>query len=88
MPPLVEVTAAYTIENPTGKEVQVDFGFPILRGIYLDPYHGRLSRCSGSVDKERVRPTVISNSAIYGMIRRNAREAIEKGIAADGELAR
>ena len=35
MPPRVEVTAAYTIENPTGEEVQVDFGFPILRGIYL-----------------------------------------------------
>ena len=40
------------------------------------------------IDKERVYPTVISNSAIYGMIRRNARQAIEKGIAADPELAR
>ena len=35
LPPLADVTAAYTIENPTDKEVQVDFGFPILRGIYL-----------------------------------------------------
>ena len=29
------MTAAYTIENPTGEEIQIDFGFPILRGIYL-----------------------------------------------------
>ena len=30
---------------------------------------------------------MISNSAIYGLIRRNAREGIEKGIAADKKLA-
>jgi len=88
MPPLVQVTAAYTIENPTGEEVQVDFGFPILRGIYL--IHGMSTSADVSVmiDKEYARPTVISNSAIYGMIRENARETIEKGITGDPELAR
>ncbi len=88
LPPVAEVTAAYQIANPTDKEVQIDFGFPILRGIYLRygmiPYPDVGVR----IDKERVYPTVISNSAIYGMIRRNARQAIEKGIAADPELAR
>jgi hypothetical protein len=88
-PPLVEVTAAYSIENPTGEEVQVDFGFPILRGIFVDlnsmsesPPAARIT-----VDKESIRPTLISNSAIYGLIRQKAREVIEKGIAADAELA-
>ncbi len=86
-PPQVSVTAAYTIENPTGKEVQVDFGFPILRGIYL--IHGMVSYADVrvTIDKEFDRPTVISNSAIYGMIRQNARDVIEKGIAADAKLA-
>ena len=88
MPPVAEVTAAYQIENPTDKAVTMDFGFPILRGIYLKfgmiPYPDM----GVQLDKERVYPTVISNSAIYGMIRRNARGVIEKGIAADRELSR
>ncbi len=38
--PAVHVTAAYTIENPSGQRVQVDYGFPILhrfggRGVYV-----------------------------------------------------
>ena len=89
MPPLVEVTAAYTIENPTGEEVQVDFGFPILRGIYL--VRGMVDvpgRPRDALTRNVLRPTMISNSAIYGMIRQNARKVIEKGIAADAELAR
>ncbi|NUQ65887.1 MAG: hypothetical protein HUU20_25780 [Pirellulales bacterium] len=35
--PLVHVTAAYSIENATDQEIRVDFGFPILRGIYINP---------------------------------------------------
>ena len=31
--PVVRVAAAYDIENPTGHEIEVDFGFPILRGM-------------------------------------------------------
>ncbi len=88
LPPLTAVTAAYTIENPTDQEVQVDFGFPILRGIYLRfgmvPYPDVMVQ----VDKQRVYPTIISNSSIYGIIRRNAADVIEHGIAVDPELAR
>ena len=47
--PLVRVTAAYTIENPTGEEVTVDFGFPILRGVYMRP-GGMMSVPDVSVD--------------------------------------
>jgi hypothetical protein len=83
-PPLAYVSAEYTIENPTNEEVEVDFGFPILRGIYVDPgsmmlrpdVHVRL-------EKKVIRSTVISNSAIYGIIRQRAREVIEKAIADD-----
>ncbi len=98
MPPLVNVKAEYLIENPTEKEVQIDFGFPILRGIYLNP-SGMMPWPDVyiNIDKPRfdsngvvgvIVPTVISNSTIYGLIRRNARQVIEKGIAADKELAR
>jgi hypothetical protein len=89
LPPLVNVTAAYRIENTTDQEVVEDFGFPILRGIYLNPLAMMPTpQVHVQVDKDHVRPTVISNSVIYGMIRQNAREVIERGIAADGELAR
>ena len=37
-PPLVGVTAEYTIENPTDEAISMDFGFPILRGIYMNPF--------------------------------------------------
>ena len=86
MPPRVEVTAAYTIENPTGEEVQVDFGFPILRGIYLAQGMSLYPDVGVMVDKELAATTIISNSVIYSMIRQNAREVIEKGIAADAKL--
>jgi len=88
-PPLATVTAAYTIENPTDKEIPVDFGFPILRGIYLSPLAMRPKpHVSVTVDKRPVRSTIISNSIIYGIIRQNARTAIENGIGADPELTR
>jgi len=88
-PPLASVTAAYTIENPTDKEVTVDFGFPILRGIYISP-RGMISvpEVRVTVGKVPSRPAIISNSIIYGIIRQNARETIEKGIGADPELLR
>jgi len=87
-PPLVGVSAVYTIENPAGEEVQVDFGFPILRGIYMSPFTMiPTPDAQVRVDKAYLAPTVISNSAIYGLIRQNAREVIEKGMASDRELA-
>ena len=97
--PLVIVTAAYTIENPTDEEVNVDFGFPIVRGVYFRPSAMLLEPDVRVVveplgqDKEPtkakdVSATIISNSVIYGIIRRNARAVIEKGTSADAELAR
>jgi hypothetical protein len=87
-PPLVSVSAVYTIENPTAEEVQVDFGFPILRGIYMSPFAMMPTPdAQVAVDKKYVYPAVISNSAIYGLIRENAREVLEKSVASDRELA-
>ena len=89
LPPLATVTAAYTIENPTDEAVQVDFGFPILRGIYMPPMK-MISQpdVKVSVDGKHTLAQVISNSVIYGIIRQRAREAIEKGIAAAANLSR
>ncbi|MHC4283780.1 MAG: hypothetical protein ACYSWZ_12525 [Planctomycetota bacterium] len=69
-PPLAYVSAGYTIENPTNEEVEIDFGFPILRGIYVDP-RSMIPRPHVNVrlDKTAIKSTVISNSAIYGIIR-------------------
>lgn len=81
MPPLVRVSAEYTIENPTGKEVEVDFGFPILRGVYVSPYSMMLRPdVQVRLGQKVVKSTIISNSAIYGIIRQRAREVIEKAI--------
>jgi hypothetical protein len=81
-PPLAYVSAEYTIENPTNEEIGVDFGFPILRGIYVDPF-SMMPRPHVNVllDTKPVKSTIISNSAIYGIIRQRAREVIEKAIA-------
>ena len=88
LPPLVDVTASYKIENATGETVKEDFGFPILRGIFLKVVMFHYPDVGVHVDQKRADPTVISNSAIYGMIRQQAREVIEKGIAQDAKLAR
>jgi hypothetical protein len=112
-PPLAYVSAEYTIENPTNEEVEVDFGFPILRGIYVNPremmprpdVNVRLDKTAIKIpikrtdismkvrpdinfrlDKTAIKSTVISNSAIYGIIRQRAREVIEKAIADDIKL--
>ncbi len=87
-PPLAHVSAEYTIENPTNKQVEVDFGFPILRGVYIRPASMMASRLSVEVrlDKKHIPSTIISNSAIYGIIRQRAREVIEKAVAVDPTL--
>jgi hypothetical protein len=112
VPPLVTVSAEYTIENPTGQQVTADFGFPILRGIYISPRSmvprpdvwvtvrsasapGDSAAASQSPERPetlaakqgRPQATLISNSAIYGIIRARAREVIDKGIASDPGLA-
>ena len=87
-PPLVQVSAAYTIENPTGEEITVDFGFPILRGLYMSPYSMRpRPDVRVQLNDQGLRVTVISNSAIYGIIRQRARELIEQAVADDSALA-
>ena len=96
--PLAAVVAAYTIENPTEEAITVDFGFPILRGIYMSPMsmalrpEARVTVTSKSAESKSVpkhiRATIISNSVIYGLIRQRARETIEQAVAADSGLAR
>ena len=85
--PLAHVLAEYTIENPTSQEIEVDFGFPILRGIYIDPL-AMMARPDVRVNlgEKSLRCTIISNSAIYGIIRQRAREVIEKGVSESLEL--
>ena len=111
--PLAHVTAYYVIENPTDKAVSMDFGFPILRGIYISPMsmmptpEARVQvvdlAAAPAVEQVQaakapkvpavkaapayIRPQIISNSTIYGLIRRQAREVIDKGVAADAKLA-
>ncbi|MHC4302607.1 MAG: hypothetical protein ACYS7Y_35555 [Planctomycetota bacterium] len=69
--PLAHVIAEYTVENPTADQIEIDFGFPILRGVFINP---RSMRPSPAVDvtigEEHIRATIISNSAIYGIIRK------------------
>jgi hypothetical protein len=86
-PPLVDVTATYRIENPTGRLVQRDFGFPILRGIFLKTLMVQYPDVLVHVGEESAHATVISNSAIYGLIRQQAGKVIEEGIAKDTKLA-
>ena len=88
-PPLAAVAAIYTIENPTDQDIEVEFGFPILRGIYMQPFSMMPTPdAQVALDAERIRPDIISNSMIYGMIRQRSQQAIDKALAADPELAR
>jgi hypothetical protein len=85
--PVGEVTATYRIRNPTSAAIQRDFGFPILRGIYMSPFAMMpVPDVNVSVDGTNVQARVISNSGIYGVIRGRARETIEAGIANDDAL--
>lgn len=88
-PPLASVAAIYTIENPTDQSIEVEFGFPVLRGIYVSPW-SMMPRpdVTVKVDTQQIRPDIISNSMIYGLIRRRAQEVIDKALAGDAELSR
>jgi hypothetical protein len=87
-PPLVRVKAIYRIQNPTPAPVEIDFGFPILRGIYVPPYAMfPRPQVSVRVDDRWVSSRIISNSVIYGLIRQQARAAITRAIEANPRLA-
>jgi len=88
--PLVAVTAEYFITNTTGEAVEVDFGFPILRGIYVSPFSMMpMPDAQVRVDgTNHLRPALISNSAIYGILRRRAANAIEHRLEGDPPLDR
>jgi hypothetical protein len=87
-PPLARVSAAYVIENPTEEQIEVDFGFPILRGIYVNRLSMvRRPAVGVSLNNHHLDATIISNSVIYGVIRQQAREVIEQALAEDPTLA-
>lgn len=87
--PVVNVEASYTISNPTSEEIVIDLGFPILRGIYISPLSMTPSpSVQVTADGQPVKCTVISNSAIYGIIRQLARTTIDASIASDPALKR
>ncbi len=87
--PLVHVQAAYRIRNPRDETIEMDFGFPILRGIYMEPL-SMMPRPSVTVmvDKKSVPAKIISNSAIYGIIRQQCRQVIDQAINDDATLAK
>jgi hypothetical protein len=88
VPPLAFVSADYRIENPTDEPLTVDFGFPILRGVYVSPFSMMPRPDIGvTLDEAPLEAEIISNSAIYGIIRQSARRAIDRGLAADRQLA-
>jgi hypothetical protein len=85
--PLVHVTAAYRIANPTDEEIAVDFGFPILRGIYLSPETMySMPDVWVKLDTTHVGEEVISNSRIYKLIRCRSREVIDAALRRDATL--
>jgi hypothetical protein len=88
-PPVAYVSAVYTIQNPTDQQIDIDFGFPILRGIYMNPW--------SMVPQPEVKVTVgdkpaelkiISNSAIYGIIRQRARQTIDAAVQKEATLSK
>ena len=89
-PPIVAVTADYLITNPTPDVIEVDFGFPILRGIYISPFSMMpMPDAQVRVDGTNyLRPELISNSAIYGILRSRAEQTIDRGLKDDPALAR
>jgi len=88
-PPVASVVAAYTIENPTDKDIEIDFGFPILRGIYMDPFSmAPKPEVNVTISDKPAELKIISNSAIYGIIRQRSREAIDAAVQKDQMLSK
>ena len=71
--PITDVEATYTIENPTDKKLDVDFGFPILRGIVAGKDGAlRVNVRVPNSGVSEVKFDIITNSVIYGLIRQRA----------------
>ena len=70
-----------------GRHRQRRFWFPDSRGIFLKSGMVPYPDVHVLVDGELAEMTLIPNSAIYGMIRLQAREVIERGVAKDTKLA-
>jgi len=86
--PLARVSAEYTISNPTPEPVEIDFGFPILSGVYRAPESmGIRPDVNVLFGTQSLPVTIISNSVIYGIIRQRARGHIDEQIAASPQLA-
>jgi hypothetical protein len=86
--PLARVTARYQVENPTDRELVVDFGFPVLRAMAgAQLANGLAPDASVKVDDEWVEMDLFVPGTIYGLIRRSARAVIEKAVARDPELS-
>ncbi len=86
--PVAFVAARYFITNPTPETVTVDFGFPIMRGIYISPF-AMMPRPDVRVvvdGTNHIVPEILSNSAIYGALRRKAAAEIETALQADETL--
>jgi hypothetical protein len=88
-PPLANVSAEYSIENPTNEEIEIDFGFPILRGVYVN--RSSMMKLPPAVTVQLagkdMQFNIISNSAIYGIIRQRSRDVIEKAVCENTKLA-
>ena len=80
--PIISVEAKYTIQNPANREIKVDFGFPIVRGIYINSSSmvAATPSIKVKINGKYRGTTIIANSSIYGMIRRKSREIIEEKI--------
>jgi hypothetical protein len=84
-PPMVLVTASYSIENPTDADIRAVFGYPILRDIHKYAYV--LSRDTGArLDGERVDGYGVDAEEICSLLCRSLRRSIEEAIDADPEL--
>lgn len=92
--PLVDVTAEYTIRNPSRGDVVLEIGFPIVRGIFRPTYGGGMGAPGTPGDpvvrvvfQKQAHPfEIISNSDLLTRIRQHAYGIIDAAFAARPEL--
>jgi hypothetical protein len=85
--PRARVTATYQIENPTDNKIEIDFGFPILRGYHARGSSNNLAPYAlVELEGAAVPVDVILPREMYGVLRRSARAVIDRALDADVEL--